>query len=218
MNVRGFLFSFICLWSCGCHLLALRRALGGQIPAQTLLGSSRSYSYLNRMMLLEPSQFLFPPGSSREASAPCLLSSPASFWEEKEGHHENIPQAKQAGRGQNPILLADPSPLETKLNCILQKQKQQNQVSIFQAASGCAHCCNAHAEQPLQQCLALWQPQTRPRILEQHQPEQRCSIFPRLLPFPGHKTKQNKGHPAEKDGGWIDDLSCFVFLHLNEKE
>lgn len=73
-----------------------------------------------------------------------------------------------------------------------------------EAAPGCAHWCNAHAEQPLQR--AVPGPLTAPnqaRIPEQRQPEQGCSIFPGLLPFPGHKTKQNKRHPAEKDG-WMD--------------
>lgn len=206
-NVRGFLFSFICLWSCGCHLLALRHvtALGGLIPAQTVYSEGA-------------------PIPTHTSTGWCYLSLPSSssHWGPQGKHlHSGCSEVLQAsgrrrriimkishgpnrqGRGQDPILLANPSPLETKRNCILQKQKQQKQVSISQAASGCAHWCNAHSEQPLQQCLALWQPQARPRILEQHQPEQRCSIFPQLLPFPGHKTKQNKRHPAEKDG-WID--------------
>lgn len=56
----------------------------------------------------------------------------------------------------------------------------------------------------------------------QHQPEQKCSSPPRLLPFPGDKTKQNKRPPAGM-GGWMDgwmiwDLGFFAFLHLNEKE
>lgn len=72
-------------------------------------------------------------------------------------------------------------------------------LKLLQAVpTGAMHMQSSH-------CSSAW-PSGSPnqaRIPEQHQPEQRCSIFPGLLPFPGHRTKQNKRHPAEKDG-WMD--------------
>lgn len=209
MNVGGFLFYFICLWSCGCHLLAPRymSALGGQIPAQTVSSEGAPISTDT-----STGWYLSLPSSSSHhgpQGKPWLLWIPASSWEENKDHHENISWVKRQGRGQDPTLLADPSPLETKLNCILHKLKQQKQVSMSQAAAGCAHWCNAHAEQPLQQCLAFWQPKPGqdPRAASAWA---KMLHFPWTPPFPWSHNKAKQKTPCRE--GWMDGLMIWVVL------
>lgn len=137
MNMRGFLFSFICLWSCGCHLLAPRfmRALGGQIPAQTICSegapipthTSTGWCYLS-----------LPSSSSHQGTQGKDLHPGCSEVLQASGRRRRTTMKtshgpNRRGRGQDPILLADPSPQETKPNCILQKQKQVSSLKLLQS-------------------------------------------------------------------------------------
>lgn len=154
-------------------------------------GSSHSYSHLNRMMLFEPSQFLFPPGSSRKASALWLLWSPASFWEEKEEDHENIPWAKQARErpGAHPTCWS--FPLETKLNCILQKKSSKSRSPSLKLLQS-SHCNSAWPFDSPNQAQDPGAATAWAKMLH----------FPSTPPLPWPQDKAKQKTPCRE--GWMD--------------
>lgn len=163
-------------------------------------GSSHSHSHLNRMMLLESSQFLFPPGSSRKASAPWLLWSPASFWEED--YHENVPWAKQARERPGPHPTCWSFPNGNQAKPYFTKAKAAKAGLLL---SSCIRLCL------LMQCTCRAATETVPgplRAPNQAQDPRAPSAwakmihFPLTPPLPWSQNKAKQKTPCRE--GWMD--------------
>lgn len=205
MNMGGFLFSFICLWCCGWHLLAPRhvRALGGQIPAQ----NTRPKPHALREL-----PFPLPP-QQEDATQPFpailptkvhgdSICTPAAPWScnllGEGGPQRKTPLAKQGRLGPHPASWSFPTSNQAKLY-FTKARAGKARVPISQAALGCARWCIAQAEQLLKLCLAPHQSKIRPRILHTAPAWAKMFLFSLPPPLPWSKTKSKQKTPC-RDG------------------
>lgn len=204
MHVRGFLFSFIWLWSCGCHLLALRymRALGGQIPAQM--------SVLRELLFLVTSQltsqqddatwaFLVPLPTRilKENLCTLALLNSCTSCEEEEDHHENTPWAKQARERPGPHCICWSFPTGNQAKLCFTKAK---------AAKAGLHLSSCSRLQCTSRAGTAWPgPLTapnQPQVPPAASAWAKMFHFPSTPPLPWSQNKAKQKTPCRE--GWTD--------------
>ena len=162
-----------------------------------------------------PSPALLPTGVLGDS-----ICTPAAPREE-EDLNEKLPLVKQARERLGPLPTSWSFPTSNQYKLYFTKARAgKAQVSISQAALGCACWWTAYAEQPLKWYPDPHQPKIRPGILHTAAAwAEDVSLL--LTTSPPLDTKQSKTKDtlqAWVDGWMIWDLGLFVFLHLNEKE